>query len=94
MKDLEEIYIENYLVPVRKGINRFPTSGTSTKERIEKIQGLFNSLKLGLQQLKRDFEQKERADNGFSETITIIEGAVETPSRTFDTTFFSSREKF
>jgi hypothetical protein len=93
MKDLEELYIENYLVPVR-GVNRSQSGEISTKERIEKIQGLFNSIKFGLQQLKHDFEQKERADNGFSETIAIIEGAIETPSRTFDSTFFKSRERF
>jgi hypothetical protein len=93
MKDLEELYIENYLVPV-KGVNRFPSGGISIKERIEKIQGLFSSLKLGLQQLKHDFEQKERADNGFSETIDTIDGAIDTPHAIFDSTFFKSRERF
>lgn len=93
MKDLEELYTENFLAPVR-GVNRFPTRGTSTKERIEKIQGLFNSLKLGLQQLKHNFEQKEKSDNGFAETIDTIDGAIDTPHAIFDSTFFKSRERF
>lgn len=94
MKDLEELYTENYLVPVRKGVNRFPAGVPDIKQRIEKIQGLFNSLKLGLQQLKHDFEKKERSDNGFAETIDTIDGAIDTPHAIFDSTFFKSRERF
>lgn len=89
MKDLEEIYEENFLFPPSRSYKQL-----SIKEEIEKIQGLLGSLKLSLQILRHNLEEREDQDNGFSETVETVENALETPSRIFDRTFFANREKF
>jgi hypothetical protein len=88
MKDLEQIYEENLR-------NRYsPPPDDGVKRKIERIQGLFSSLKLGLQQLKFEIEQREQDDNGFSATIDQIDGAIETPFAIFDSTFYKNKERF
>lgn len=93
MKDLEEIYIENFLAPVRS-INRTGSTAPSIQDKIIKIQGLFGSIKLGLQQLKHDMEGLESDDNGFAATIDIIDQKLENPYAIFDSTFFKNKDRF
>ena len=96
MKDLEDIYLENYLAQNYMGSDRirpFPAK-TTIKQHIDKVQGLFNSLKIEIGQLKDALGEREDEDNGFTSTLDTIDGSLETPFAIFDSTFFQNKNKF
>jgi len=96
MKDLEDIYLENYLAHNFMGADRNPPirPKTSIKQHIDKVQGLFNSLKIEIGQLKDALGEREDDDNGFTSTLETIDGSMETPFAIFDSTFFQNKNKF
>ena len=91
MKDLEDIYNENYLFPDKKRETHY--SPRNKVQKIEKIQGMFNSILLELDKLKDDFDPSSDAENGFYQTLEDIANKIYTPGVIFDRTFFENRNK-
>lgn len=91
MKSLEEIYTENVLV--RPSFPQRKTQEITTKQKIEKIQGLFSSLLLELDQLKESIDGRDD-DNGFVNTLDIISNNIDTPFAIFDQTFYLKKNDF
>lgn len=93
-KDLEQLYTENYLSPVTNNGNTSTEQPRTTKQKIEKINGLYGSLLIELGELHKDFEERQTGDDGFGETVKIILDKLQTPQAIFDSTFFKDRDRF
>lgn len=86
MEELEDIYTENYLQPVR---NTAPPSlpSPTREDRVLKVHANFSALILSLDTLKDEFESNQELVQYLSDMQTAIKGIADTYESTFSKNF-------